>query len=62
MTDATRFVSMGARALIDWFGIDAAAVAGGKLAHGDTEGARIWLAVRNEIERRQAVDRTALRA
>ena len=66
MTDATRFVSMSARALIDWYGIEAAAVAGdrarSKFAHGDGEGARIWLAVRNEIERRQAVDHAALRA
>lgn len=66
MTDATRFVSMSARALIDWFGIDAAAVAGdrarNKLAHGDSEGARIWLAVRNEIERRQSLGDVAMRA
>lgn len=66
MTDAMRFVSMSARALIDWYGIDAAAVAGdrarSKLAHGDSEGARIWLAVCNEIERRQALDPVALRA
>ncbi len=60
MTDATRFVSMSAKALIDWYGINAAAVAAdratSKLSHGDTEGARIWLAVRNEIERRQSLD------
>lgn len=66
MTDAIRFVSMSARALIDWYGIEAAAVAGdrarNKLSHGDTEGARIWLAVRNEIERRQALGVSAMRA
>ena len=66
MTDGTRFVSMSAKALIDWYGINATAVAGdrasAKLGHGDTEGARIWLAVRNEIERLQSPDRAALRA
>lgn len=59
MTDTTRFVAMSAQALIDAFGIDGARVAAeraaAKLRHGDAEGARIWLAVRNEIERRQAV-------
>ena len=66
MTDATRFVCMSARALIDWYGINAAAVAGSrasnKLSHGDTEGARIWLAVRNDIDRRQSLEPVALRA
>jgi hypothetical protein len=60
MTDTTRFVAMSAQALIDAFGIDAARVAAeraaAKFGHGDAEGARIWLAVRNEIEQRQAVD------
>ena len=60
MTDTTRFVAMSAQALIDAFGIDAGRVAAeraaAKLRHGDAEGARIWLAVRHEIEVRQAVD------
>lgn len=66
MTDAVRFVSMSARALIDWYGINAMAVAGdrasNKLSHGDTEGARIWLAVRKEIERLQSLHHGAMRA
>lgn len=66
MNDATRFVAMGATALIDWHGIDAAAVAtvraAVKLRYGDPEGARIWLAVRDEIERRQTLRPGALRA
>lgn len=66
MTDAARFVRVSAKALIDWYGINAAAVAGdrarSKLAHGDADGARIWLAVRNEIERLQSLDGAALRA
>jgi len=66
MNDGTRFVAMSAIALIDWYGIDAAAVAAerasAKLKHGDPEGARIWLAVRKEIERRQAIDLGARRA
>lgn len=65
MNDATRFVAMSAMALIDWYGIDAAAVAAGraqvKLRYGDPEGARIWLAVRKEIERRQSLDLGAMR-
>ena len=60
MTDATRFIAMSAQALIDAHGMDAAAIAAdkaaAKLSNGDAEGARIWLAVRNEIERRQSVD------
>jgi hypothetical protein len=66
MTDTTRFVAMSAQALIDAHGIDAAAIAAdkasAKFSHGDAEGARVWLAVRNEIERRQQVDPAARRA
>jgi hypothetical protein len=66
MTDAARFVCMSAKALIDRYGIDAGAIAGdrarNKLAHGDADGARIWLVVRNEIERLQSLDGAALRA
>jgi hypothetical protein len=57
---------MSARALIDWYGIDAAAIAAAraqvKLRYGDPEGARVWLAVRNEIERLQQLDQGAMRA
>jgi hypothetical protein len=60
MNDATRFVAMSAEALIDAHGIDAARIAAdkaaAKLSHGDAEGARVWIAVRDEIERRQALD------
>ena len=66
MNDATRFVAMSAKALIDWYGIDAAEVAAerasAKFRHGDAEGARTWIAVRNEIERMQSVDQGARRA
>ena len=66
MNDATRFVSMSAKALIDRHGIEAAAAAAekasAKLRHGDAEGARIWLAVRNEVERLQSLDLGARRA
>jgi hypothetical protein len=66
MNDGTRFVAMSARALIDWYGIDAAAIAAAraqvKLRYGDPEGARVWLAVRNEIERLQQLDQGAMRA
>ena len=66
MSDSTRFAAMSARALIDWYGIDAAAVAAAraemKLRYGDPEGARTWLAVKNEIERLQSLDQTARRA
>jgi hypothetical protein len=59
MNDATRFVAMSAKALIDRHGIEAAAVAAerasAKLRHGDADGARIWLAVRNEVERLQSL-------
>ncbi len=66
MNDGARFVAMSARALIDWYGIDAAAVAAAraqvKLRYGDPEGARVWLAVRNEIERLQNLHPDARRA
>ena len=66
MNDGTRFVAMSAKALIDWFGIDAAMVAAAraaaKLRNGDPEGARIWRDVRLEIERIQTIDRLAMRA
>ena len=66
MNDAKRFVAMSATALIDWHGIDAAAVAtlraAVKLRYGDPEGARIWLGVRDEIEQRQKLRPAALRA
>ena len=66
MNDGTRFVAMSAKALIDWFGIDAAMVAAAraaaKLRHGDPEGARVWRDVRLEIERIQTINRIALRA
>ncbi|MCW5772852.1 MAG: hypothetical protein KIT16_14505 [Rhodospirillaceae bacterium] len=66
MNDRVRFVAMGAQALIDWYGIDAAQVAAAratmKLRYGDPEGARIWVAVRDEIERRQGLGRQALSA
>jgi hypothetical protein len=65
MNDGDRFVAMSAQALIDWHGMDAALVAAdraaAKLRHGDADGARIWLAVRREIERLQTVDRVARR-
>jgi len=61
MDDTTRFVAMSATALIDRHGRDAPAVATlratVKLRYGDAEGARIWLAVRDEIGRRQHRDR-----
>ena len=57
MDDTTRFVAMSATALIDRHGLDAPAIATlratVKLRYGDAEGARVWLAVRDEIERRQ---------
>ena len=60
MNDGPRFVTMSAQALIDWYGIDAAQVAAARAAvkfkYGDPEGARIWLAVRREIEQRQQLD------
>lgn len=60
MNDGTRFVAMSAKALIDWYGIDAALVAAerasAKLRYGDPEGARTWIAVRKEIERLQTLD------
>ena len=66
MNDATRFVAMSAKALIDRHGIEAAAVAAekasAKLRHGDAEGARVWLAVRKEVERLQSLDRDIRRA
>lgn len=66
MNDRTRFVAMSARALIDWYGIDAAEVATAraatKLRYGDPEGARIWVAVRDEIERLQGLGRQSARA
>src|SRR6185369_7466772 len=66
MNDATRFVAMSAKTLIDRYGIEAAAAAAekasAKLRHGDAEGARIWLAVRNEVERLQSLDQGARRA
>jgi hypothetical protein len=66
MKDAERFVAMSARALIDRCGIDAAAAAAAraelKLRHGDPDGARIWLAVKHEIERRQIPHQGARRA
>lgn len=66
MNDHARFVAMSAKALIDWYGIEAAGIAADRAATkfrcGDPEGARIWLAVRNEIERMQSLDRGAMRA
>jgi hypothetical protein len=59
MNDGSRFAAMAARAFIDWYGIDAAALAAAraamKLKYGDPEGARVWVAVRAEIERRQGL-------
>jgi hypothetical protein len=66
MNDALRFVAMSAKALIDWYGMDAARIAAdraaAKLRHGDPDGARTWLAVRNEIERLQTLEQGAKRA
>jgi hypothetical protein len=57
MDDTTRFVALCATALIEGYGRDAAAIATlratVKLRYGDAEGARVWLAVRDEIGRRQ---------